>query len=137
MKNIDEKFSPYGVLVLRVGLGTMWLAHALLKFFVYTIPGFAVWLNSQGLPGSLAWPVFILETTGGLAIILGLYGRYAALLLIPVLLVASWTHFPNGWLHTSQGGGWEYPVFLVFASLAYGLIGDGVFAVRPRSVLSK
>jgi putative oxidoreductase len=47
-----------------------------------------------------------------------------------VMLVAVLTHVPNGWIHTSTGGGWEYPVFLVMASLAHILIGDGAFAVR-------
>ena len=135
MSNIDERLSPYGALILRVGLGTMWIAHALLKWLVFTIPGFATWLGTQGLPAAFAWPVFTLELVGGLAIVLGIYGRYAALLLIPIMLVAAWTHIPNGWLHTSQGGGWEYPVFLVIGSLAYGLIGDGAFALKSRREL--
>ena len=76
-----------------------------------------------------------MELVGGVAIVLGFYGRYVALLLLPVLLVAAWTHFPNGWLHTSQGGGWEYPIFLVVASFAYGLIGDGALALQSRREL--
>lgn len=132
MNSVDERLAPYGVFILRVGLGTMWVAHALLKWFVFTIPGFATWLDTQGLLSVFAWPVFFLELVGGLAILLGLYGRYAALLLIPVMLVAAWTHIPNGWLHTAQGGGWEYPVFLVICSVAYVLIGDGAFALKSR-----
>ena len=129
MNTIDEKLAPYGALTLRLGLGTMWIAHAILKWFVFTIPGFATWLDTQGLPSDFAWPVFSLELAGGLAIVLGFYGRYVAVLLIPILLVAAWTHLPNGWPHTSPGGGWEYPVFLVIASIAYGLIGEGAFAL--------
>ena len=106
MSNIDERLSPYGALILRVGLGTMWIAHALLKWYVYTIPGLATWLGTQGLPPAFAWPLFIMELVGGVAIVLGFYGRYVTLLLLPILLVAAWIHFPNGWLHTSQGGGW-------------------------------
>jgi len=108
MSITDERLTPYGAFVLRVGLGTMWIAHALLKWFVFTMPGFATWLGTQGIPAAFAWPVFILELVGGLAIVLGIYGRYAALLLLPIMLTAAWTHLPNGWLHTSQGGGWEY-----------------------------
>lgn len=135
MSNVDERLSPYGALILRVGLGTMWIAHALLKWFVFTILGFATWLGTQGLPAALAWPVFILELVGGLAIVLGIYGRYAALLLIPILLGATWIHFPNGWIFSNQGGGWEFPVILVIGSLAYGLIGDGAFALKSRREL--
>lgn len=135
MNIVDDRLAPYGAFALRVGLGIMWIAHALLKWFVFTIPGFAAWLATQGLPASLAWPVFFLELLGGLAIVLGIYGRYVALLLLPIMSVAAWTHFPNGWLHTSQGGGWEYPVFLVIASLVCGLIGDGAFALKSRREL--
>jgi len=135
MNRIDEKLAPYGALVLRIGLGSMWIAHALLKFLVFTIPGFAAWLNSQGLPEAFAWPVALLELFGGLAILLGIYGRHVALLLIPIMAIAAWTHISNGWLHTSQGGGWEYPVFLVIASLAFALIGDGAFAIRTKRKL--
>lgn len=134
MSVVDENLAPYGSLVLRIGLGSMWIAHALLKFFVFTIPGFAAWLNSQGFPDAFAWPVALLELFGGIAILLGIYGRQVAILLIPIMSIAAWTHFPNGWLHTNQGGGWEYPIFLVIASLALalGLIGDGAFAIKTR-----
>lgn len=135
MSMIDERWAPYGAFVLRIGLGTMWIAHALLKLLVFTIPGFATWLDAQGLPAAFAWPVPILELAGGLAIVLGIYGRHVALLLIPILLGATWIHFPNGWVFSNQGGGWEYPVFLVIVSLAYGLIGDGAFALKSRREL--
>jgi putative oxidoreductase len=132
---IDRQLAPYGVFLLRVALGVMWIAHASLKWFVFTIPGFAIWLDSQGLPASMAWPVFLLELVGGLAIALGLYGRYVSLALVPVMAVAMSTHFGNGWLFVNQGGGWEYPVFLVAASVAHGLLGDGAFAVRSQASL--
>lgn len=135
MNIIDERLAPYGAFILRIGLGTMWIAHAMLKWLVYTIPGFAAWLGTQGLSGAFAWPVFILILIGGVAIVLGFYGRYVALLLIPILLVITWTHYPNGWLHTNPGGGWEFPVFLIVTSLAYGLMGDGAFAMKSRREL--
>lgn len=135
MNTIDNRLAPYGVFVLRIGLGAMWIAHALLKFFVFTIPGLATWLGTQGLPAIFAWPLFIMELAGGIAILLGIYGRYVSLLLIPILLGASWIHFSNGWGFSNQGGGWEYPVFLVIASLAYGLMGDGAFALKSRRKL--
>ena len=123
------------MLVLRVGLGAMYISYALMKWLIYTIPGLASWLDTQGIPSALAWPLFILELGGGLAILFGIYGRYVALLLMPILLVAAGIHFPNGWVHTSAGGGWEYPIFLAVTSVAYALIGDGAFAVRSRHKL--
>lgn len=132
MNNIDEAF---GITVLRVGLGVMWIAHALLKWFVFTIAGLAAWLESQGLPGFMAWPLFIVELVGGMLILIGWNGRYISAVLVPVLLIAAWTHFPNGWLHTNEGGGWEYPIFLAVASIAHALLGDGRFAMSNRQAV--
>jgi putative oxidoreductase len=123
-----------GAALLRIALGTMWLAHAALKYLVFTIPGFAAWLAGQGLPASMAWPVFVAEVIGGSAILVGFHGRWASLLLLPVLAVAASTHVANGWVHTSAGGGWEYPVFLIVASVVHVLIGDGRFAIRSARV---
>lgn len=115
--------------LLRISLGVMWLAHAGLKFFVFTIPGFAGWLESQGLLGFMAWPVFLMEVIGGILILLGIYGRYASIMLLPVMAVAMSTHIHNGWVHTSTGGGWEYPLFLIIASIVHFLLGDGKYAI--------
>lgn len=122
-----------GVTLLRVSLGVMWISHAMLKVLVFTLPGTAKFFDSVGLLGVLAYPVFGAEILGGLALILGIYARQVALALTPIMAVAAWVHFPNGWLHTSPGGGWEYPVFLIAASISLWLIGDGALAIR-RSV---
>lgn len=124
-----------GIALLRVSLGLMWIAHALLKLLVFTLPGTAQFFSSQGLPGALAYPVFALELLGGLALVLGVYARQTALALVPVMAVAAWVHLPNGWVHTSPGGGWEYPVFLIAASIALWLMGDGAAALRRSPLL--
>lgn len=120
-----------GLALLRVALGTMWIAHALLKWFVFTLPGTAQFFESVGYAGWLAYPVFAAELLGGLAILLGVYARHVALALVPVMLAAAWVHVPNGWVFSNQGGGWEYPVFLAVASVALALAGEGRWALRP------
>lgn len=120
----------YGITLLRAALGIMWIAHALLKLFVFTLPGTARFFASVGFPAWLAYPVFAAELAGGCALLLGLYPRQVALFLVPVMAGAAWVHLPNGWVHTSPGGGWEYPVFLVVASVALWLIGDGAWTLR-------
>ncbi|WP_282824154.1 DoxX family protein [Pelomonas sp. V22] len=124
-----------GISLLRFSLGVMWMAHALLKLLVFTLPGTAGFFASVGLPGWLAYPVFAVELLGGLAIAVGLYARQLSLLLMPILLGAVWVHLPNGWVHTSAGGGWEYPLFLCVSSLALWLLGDGAVAIRRSSWL--
>ena len=127
--------AAYGVTLLRVSLGVMWIAHALLKWLVFTLPGTAQFFASVGFPGALAYPVFAAELLGGAALVLGVYARQVSLALTPVMAAAAYVHFGNGWVHTSTGGGWEYPVFLVAASLALWLSGDGAFALRRSRLL--
>lgn len=132
---IDSRSAPYGAFVLRITLGAMWISHALLKWFVFTIPGLAAWLESQGFAAFFAWPLFLTEIVGGLAIVIGFYARHVALALTPVLLIAMSTHLGNGWVFTNEGGGWEYPAFLIAASITQWLIGDGALALRSRPLL--
>ncbi|HEX8165866.1 MAG TPA: DoxX family protein [Beijerinckiaceae bacterium] len=128
---IDSRFAPYGLFTLRVALGAMFVAHALLKYVVFTIPGFEGFLAKVGLPAVLAWPIFLAELLGGIAIVAGFYSRFVSAALLPVLLGALSIHAGNGWLFTATGGGWEYPAFLVVAAVTHVLSGDGAFAVRP------
>jgi putative oxidoreductase len=108
----------------------MFVAHAYLKYAVFTVPGFAGFLGSVGLPAFLAWPIILAELVGGLAILAGLYGRLVSVALLPVLLGALLIHAPNGWVFNAPNGGWEYPAFLALAAMAHVLIGDGAFALR-------
>ncbi|HEX2509416.1 MAG TPA: DoxX family protein [Microvirga sp.] len=128
---IDARLAPYCLFAIRAALGTMFIAHALLKYFVFTIPGFSQFLGMVGLPSALAWPLFLAELLGGVAILVGFYGRWVSAALLPVLLGALAIHAPNGWLFNVPNGGWEYPAFLAVAALAHVLAGDGAFAVKP------
>lgn len=133
---IPSHASQIGIALLRVSLGVMWIAHALLKLLVFTLPGTAAFFESMGLPGFLAYPVFLAELLGGIALLLGIYARQVSIALVPLMLTAAWVHAGNGWLHTSAGGGWEYPVFLTLASIALWLAGDGALALRRSNWLA-
>ena len=124
-----------GITLLRVSLGVVWIAHALLKLLVFTLPGTAAFFASVGFPGFLAYPVFAAELLGGLALVLGIYARQVSLALVPIMLGAASVHIHNGWVFTSQGGGWEYPVFLTVASIALFLLGDGAAALVSRGAV--
>lgn len=119
-----------GLLLLRLSLGLMYLAHAGLKLFVFSLPGTAQFFAGQGLPGVLAYAVFAAEASGGAMLLLGVYPRQVALALVPILLGAAWVHAPNGWVFTAPGGGWEYPVFLAAMSVVLWLAGDGAGALK-------
>ena len=126
---IDQTTAPYAALTLRVALGLMFIAHALLKLFVFTLPGTAQFFESLGLPGVLGYATFAAELVGGGLLLLGVGTRWVAALLIPVLLGATWAHLANGWVFSAPNGGWEYPAFLSAAALAQVLLGDGAYAL--------
>lgn len=133
---INPPLAPYGIALLRVALGVMFLAHSLwLKLAVYTLPGTAAFFAAIGLPEVLAYVVFAAETVGGGMLVLGVHSRWVALALVPVLAGATWAHGGNGWLFTNPGGGWEYPAYLTLLALAQSLLGDGAFALRPSAPL--
>lgn len=127
-----EPTNPYGTLMLRLALGVMFIAHAGLKYFVFTLPGTAQFFQSLGLPAALAYVTFAAELVGGVLIIAGLYTRWVAAALVPILIGATWAHAGNGWVFTAPNGGWEYPAFLAFAAAAQALLGDGAYALANR-----
>lgn len=128
---IDPRTAAYGALLLRLSLGVMFLAHGLMKVLVFTPAGTAKFFESIGYPGALAYAVIGAEVIGGLMLVLGIYARWVALALVPVLLGAAQVHWGNGWVFSAPKGGWEFPVFLVVASLAQALLGDGAAALKP------
>ena len=68
------------VFLLRVALGIMFIAHSLiLKLFVFTLPGTAQFFVSIGLPGWLAYVIFLAEAVAGLFLVLGIQTRWVAL----------------------------------------------------------
>mgnify|MGYP001296136123 CR=1 FL=1 len=132
---VDTRLAPYGLLILRLALGLMWLSHGLMKVFVFTVPGFAGFLAKIGLPPALALPIIAAEIVGGLLIIAGVYARQVSVLLIPIMLGALNFHAGNGWVFSAPGGGWEYPAFLAIAQVVLALAGEGAFALKPASLI--
>jgi len=57
--------------------------------------------------------------------------RTVSLVLVPILLGATWAHSGNGWLFTSPKGGWEYPAFWTLTLVVQALLGEGAYALRP------
>lgn len=119
-------------LINRLALGSMFIAHGLLKWLVFTLEGAAGFFVSVGLPGWLAYVVTFAEIIGGSAIVLGIRTRWVVAALLPVLAGAAWVHWGNGWVFNSPNGGWEYPVFLIVASVVQLLLGDGAPALAPE-----
>ncbi|WP_298819288.1 DoxX family protein [uncultured Roseibium sp.] len=127
---IDTRTAPYAALVLRVSLGLLFLAHAGLKYFVFTPAGTAGFFQSLGLPGALAYVTILAEVIGALLLISGLFARYVSLALLPILLGAIiFVHAQNGWLFSNENGGWEFPAFWALALIVQSLLGGGAYAL--------
>lgn len=127
---IHSSTAPSAALLLRLTLGVAFLAHGLLKVFVFTLPGTVQFFESLGLPGFVAYATVAAEVGGGALLILGVQTRWVSLALVPVLLGAAWAHWGNGWVFSAQGGGWEFPVFWAMTLLVQALLGDGPYALR-------
>ena len=122
--------TDYAALILRIGLGVMFLAHGLLKVMVFTLPGTAAFFEQVGFPGWTAYVVTFAEIIGGALLIAGVAVRAVSVALLPVLLGATFVHFGYGWVFNNPNGGWEYPAFLSLAAVVQALLGPGAFALR-------
>lgn len=128
MTNQDS--ASYAALILRLSLGLMFIAHALLKIMVFTPAGTVSYFASLGVPGWFAYPVMGAELVGGILLVAGIQTRAVALALVPVLIgTIVLVHGANGWLYTNENGGWEYSAFLTMASFAQALLGDGAYSL--------
>ena len=132
---MTDTTNEYGALLTRVSLGTILLAHGLLKVLVFTVPGTVGFFESIGLPAVIAYLTIFGEIAGGIAILSGIYTRLAALLSIPILLGATWVHTGNGWVFSNEGGGWEFPAMLVVLAIIVALNGSGKFAIRRLPII--
>jgi uncharacterized membrane protein YphA (DoxX/SURF4 family) len=89
----ENRLSSYGVFLLRIALGAMFLAHSTVYMLMtLTLAGTAEFFVSIGLPASLAYATFVAEAVGGILLILGIQTRWVALALSPILVGATWAH---------------------------------------------
>lgn len=115
--------------LLRSTLGVALIAHGLLKFLVFTLPGTAGFFESVGFPGWTAYLVAPFEVLAGAALVLGVQTRLVAAASIPVLLGALSVHLGNGWVFSAKNGGWEYPAMLVALAVVVALQDVGRYRV--------
>lgn len=132
----DASTAPYAALLLRLALAVLFLAHAGLKLFVFKPAGTVGYFQSLGLPGWFAYVTIAWELAGAFALVFGVWPRFAALAMIPVMLGTIVTvHGKAGFFFTNPNGGWEFPAFWIVGLLALALIGDGALTLAATPAL--
>jgi putative oxidoreductase len=129
-----------GLLVLRIGLGIIFMAHGAQKLFGLFggpgIEGTTGFFASLGIPAPdiMAWVVAILELLGGLLVALGMFTRVIPALLAIDMAVALFTfHLPGGFFVKPQGpDGIEFVLILCLASLTLAFAGAGAYSVDAK-----
>jgi putative oxidoreductase len=132
-QNIKQLLSTQAglaALILRIPVGIILIAHGAQKLFGwfggYGLEGTGQWMASIGLePGYLmALMAGSAEFFGGIALVLGLLTRPAALVVAFTMVVAIvTTHLSNGLFMSNNG--YEYALTLLAASLALMVEGGG------------
>ena len=121
------------LLVLRVGVGAVMLAHGINHIWGGgKIAGTARWFESLGMrPGPVhAWLASLTEVAGGAMLVLGLLMPLAGAAVVGVMLVAWITnHRGNGFFIFRPGEGWEYVMTLTLCGLALGVLGAGEWSL--------
>lgn len=117
-------------LILRVPVGLILAAHGAQKLFGWFggngLAGTAQWMSSIGIEPGLLMALLAggAEFFGGLALVLGLLTRPAALIAAFTMLVAIFSvHISNGLF--AADGGYEYALVLMVALLALAIQGGG------------
>ena len=134
---MNDRRIDLAALVLRLTLGTMLIAHGLLKVIVFTPAGTVAFFEKLGLPGPLAYVVIVAELVAGAALVAGYRTRVFAAAIVPILFGSAIPHVANGWLFSAPGGGWEYSAFIGFTAIAAALLGDGRYAISAGQPLGR
>ena len=129
-----------GITILRLVLGVVFLAHGLPKL----LPVFggspaetAAMFEASGLQPALLLVLIVgvIELFGGAAIILGVWTRFAAILLAINMGVAIWKiHLPHGFflnlsLEPGVGHGYEFAMVLLGGLVCLLLSGPGAVSI--------
>ena len=137
MSNLNKILSTnagFDTLALRIPAAIIFIAHGAQKLFAwfvgYGLEGTGQWMASIGIePGyQMALLAGSAEFFGGIALLIGLMVRPAALMLAVTMLVAIFSvHFVNGLFMSANG--YEFALALLAISVALMISGAGKFSV--------
>lgn len=130
----SSSLDDLGKLVLRVGLGTLLLLHGISK-----LDGGVDWITgmmaARGLPGFVAYGVYIGEIIAPALIILGIYARIGGLIAVINMLFALGLVHMKDLFVLGKSGGWalELQGLYLVGGLVILLMGAGGYSLGGRS----
>jgi putative oxidoreductase len=113
-----------GLMILRIGLATIFVSHSLMRTYMGTVDDFGEkFLDAKGFaPFGLCLAIGItgFEFLGGLLLLAGRWVRLVALVFVGQMACGIWlVHWPHGWFVVGHGtNGIEYSVLIITGLLA-------------------
>ena len=121
------KLKPLALLLLRFGLGIIFVSHGYPKLFGHT----QQWIGNfqhMGFPGYFAYVSGILEFFGGLLLMAGLFTQVAGLLLAVEMAIAIWrVHLPQGSVLAVHN--YEFPLALAVGAFTLATVDAGILSI--------
>lgn len=135
LKRYTESLTPYVPTILRILVGLIFFLHGLPKW--QNLDGFAGFLSSLGvpLPGLFSFLVALLETGGGLLLIIGLATRWVGwLFVIEMILTTLLVKVNVGFISPTDtpGVGAELDLLLLVTAFTLAVLGSGPLSVEQN-----
>lgn len=130
----SSTYDDLGKLILRLGLGILLLLHGLSK-----LDGGVGWLvdmlGQRGLPGFVAYGVYIGEVLAPVLIILGVFTRLGGLIVVVNMLFVFGLVHMHQLFELGKSGGWalELQGMFMVAAIAIALFGAGAYSLGGRN----
>ena len=130
---MNQNNQDLGKLVLRLSLGLLVLLHGVAKItggigFITQV------VQDAGLPGFVAYGVYIGEVVAPVLVVLGLHARLGAAVIALNMAVAIFLVHTAELFALNQTGGWalELQGMFLFGAVAVALLGPGNFSVNKK-----
>ncbi|MEZ5528503.1 MAG: DoxX family protein [Porticoccaceae bacterium] len=127
-------YQSLAALILRLGVGILILLHGIAKILnPGTLDFIGGKLSNFGLPGELAYLVYIGEVLAPLMIIFGYFNRLGAIIIVINMITAILLVHAQEMFSLTKNGGWalELQGMFLLGAITVALLGTGKYALRP------
>lgn len=129
----NDSLADVGRLVLRVVLGSLILLHGIAKLQT-GVAGISGSLVNAGVPAGVAYLVYVGEVIAPILLIIGLWTRPAALIIVVNMVAAVLLSHSGQIFSLGRSGGWaiELQAMYLFTAVALALLGAGRLSVAGK-----